>query len=443
MQKGNGFRFSDLALLVGVGAFIIFMVYGQMYMFHQDPSKINFSVGTATLIFSFGMIAFICFLVGEAIRKNKAHWLITLLFIGLTIVGLVPIILSKDSFTFNEITVSLRYENKIIFVYELVMMMTFIYSGIFVLSRRFHSYGFLIVLSYIVFAFVTSIAIYSYVKEYENIANYFLVLFGYKEGTLTPVISYMINPNAVGMAMLVGIIFAFIAHAVKPHWWYYPIALFFLLNLMLTYCRGSIALGVLVFIIFVYYRLIITFKKHKVRNIVLICLYSTLIVGVGVIFGITIALKGSFLPHLHHALDMITNSGTLESRVDIYKDCFAILKIDNGYILGRGFGIINLILTNVHGHNSYVLPTHNAFIGVLGEGGIPFVAGYLGLTIYAYVMAFKTFKKSKDLTFISILAITAFLAYSVIETIQYVMYLFIFILLMVRHVTKVKCFGVL
>jgi hypothetical protein len=236
--------------------------------------------------------------------------------------------------------------------------------------------------------------------------------------------------------MLIGVLMAIVSHSIKPRWGHYPIAIFFYLNMSFTHCRGSLFLGTFAIIVFIFYRMIVSFKENKKRNTILLSVYSSLLIAAIVMVIVILALNGAFLPHLHHALSAITNTGTLNSRVEIYKISFAILE-KGGWVIGKGFGPFNLILTYAVGpYAPYLVPAHNSFINILGNGGIVHLAAYIALLAYTVYINIKVFKKSPKIAFGLALSILSYFIYTFIETIQYILYLYIFLLFVVYDIQK-------
>ncbi len=433
----NTFRWTDLALLIGFVIFVIFASYGQLYMYHQDPTDINLSLGVATLLFIAGLISYMLFIHGSCKKDGLPNKWATIIFIAVLAIGLISIHEAPNSFDFRDkATIVITDFSKVIFAFDFVMMMLFIYSALFIFSKRFKTYNFILFFSYLAYAFCLTVLIYSYITEFDRIINYFQVLFAYKEGSLTPAVSFIINSNSVGMVMLIGVLMAIVSHSIKPRWGHYPIAIFFYLNMSFTHCRGSLFLGTFAIIVFIFYRMIVSFKENKKRNTILLSVYSSLLIAAIVMVIVILALNGAFLPHLHHAISAITNTGTLNSRVEIYKISFAILE-KGGWVIGKGFGPFNLILTYAVGpYAPYLVPAHNSFINILGNGGIVHLAAYIALLAYTVYINIKVFKKSPKIAFGLALSTLSYFIYTFIETIQYILYLYIFLLFVVYDIQK-------
>ena len=436
--KSLKLRWSDLAIIIGFAFFVIFASYGQLFMYHQDPNNVGLSLAAAIPFFIVGLLAFAFVIAEAAFRKELPPNFVSGLFCVISFIGLIAILIQEDVYNFTGSTnVLINPINKTIFCFELILLILFLYCGFFIYSKRFPNFKFIIVFSYICFLFLLVVAIYSYITEGQHIVNYFQVLFGYKEGGLTPIASFLINPNAVGMVMLMGMLLAFIVHSIKPRWWYYLLAFYFFINILFTHCRGSLYLAVAVFVAFVFFRLFYFLKQNKKQGTILLIVASSLVLVAFILLIIVVGLNGKFLPHIHHAITAITDTKTIGSRFEIYETCFVIL--DGGeWLLGKGFGTFNLILTNVFGNNRYVLPAHNAFIAVLGEGGVVFLLAFLILLAYTIYISIKSYRLSPKITYPILLGVGAFFIYSFIETIQYIMYFYIFVLLMAQNILSKK-----
>ena len=91
----------------------------------------------------------------------------------------------------------------------------FIFIGFFVFPKRFKSIKFIKILSWIVIAFMFVLMVYSYCTEYQKYYDFvYLLIHGGSEFDFdrAAITSFIINKNAYGMAMLMGIIFALINH---------------------------------------------------------------------------------------------------------------------------------------------------------------------------------------------------------------------------------------
>ena len=234
---------------------------------------------------------------------------------------------------------------------------------------------------------------------------------------------------------MLGIIFAFINHSIENKWYYYLIAAFFYVNMVFSLCKTSLLISAVLIAAYVLFRLITTFKENKKRNtIILVCLGAIAVIGVGLL-GIVYLSKGKVFGSLY---DLIKGGGdTMKKRTYIWDNTYQLLQNGN-WLVGRGFGIINLLLEpmNIMVADEHVFPTHSAYLGLLAEGGILFLLAYLALLVYSGYIAFKCYKKNPGLTITMSLGVISFVLYSFIETIHYLVYVFLFPIMVLYYTSK-------
>ena len=190
----------------------------------------------------------------------------------------------------------------------------------------------------------------------------------------------------------------------------------------------GLLISAVVILIYVVFRLIMTYKEHKLRSkIALISIFSVILVG-GLIFGLAYITKGKVFGSLYNLIESITGGGsTINTRSYIWDNCYQLMR-DGWWVIGRGFGTFNTMLMpmNIVSHEDPVFPSHSSYSGLLAEGGIFFLIAYLALMIYSGYVIFKSFKKEPGLTITVSLGVLSFVLYSFIETIHYFVYIFLF-----------------
>ncbi len=109
----------------------------------------------------------------------------------------------------------------------------------------------------------------------------------------------------------------------------------------------------------------------------------------------------------------------------IWDNCYQLINGGN-WVIGRGFGLINLMLFPMNDVNGdHVFPTHSSFVNMVSEGGIFYLLALLALYVYAGIKIAKVFKKNPNLVLAMTLGVLAFFFYSFIETIHYLVYVFL------------------
>ena len=455
-------RLSDLFLLIGFLPFAIFLIFGQLFMQYQDPSRIALPLWASIICFVVMVICWSIYLYLEVYKsKDKYSIYIIGAFLALLLLNIIVILAQPE---YSSANVIIRYRDlkehpelapligttenipfyisayhKFIFISEITGTLAFIYIGLFVFPRRFTSLAFIKYLGYALFAFLGVLIVYGYIADFSKYVAFFKYVLGIKREGIDiyeqTVISFIIHRNAYGMCMMLGIIFAFINHSIENKWYYYLIAAFFYVNMVFSLCKTSLLISAVLIAAYVLFRLITTFKENKKRNtIILVCLGAIAVIGVGLL-GIVYLSKGKVFGSLY---DLIKGGGdTMKKRTYIWDNTFQLLQNGN-WLVGRGFGIINLLLEpmNIMVADEHVFPTHSAYLGLLAEGGILFLLAYLALLVYSGYIAFKCYKKNPGLTITMSLGVISFVLYSFIETIHYLVYVFLFPIMVLYYTNK-------
>ena len=454
-------RLSDLFLLLGFIPWAIFLIFGQLFMQFQDPADVALPLWAAILCFVVMIGCWSYYLYLEVYRsKDKYNLYVASVFLVLMLLNVITIAVQPKLVTENVIIryrkeeeaeligtitpaiISISNVHKFVFIGEIVGTLAFIYIGLFVFPRRFTSLMFVKYLGYALFIFLLVLIVYGYIADFDKYVAFFKHILNIDRTDPDiyhkTVVSFIIHRNAYGMCMMLGIIFAFINHSIEKKWYYYLIAAFFYINMIFSLCKTGLLISALLIAIYVIYRLIVTLKEHKKRNIViLVCIGAVALIGGGTV-GLAYLTKGKVLSSIYDMIKGITGGGqSLDFRSYIWDNTFQLIR-DGKWLIGRGFGIINLMLQpmNIASHSEKVFPTHSAYLGLLAEGGILFLLAYLALLGYSVYIAVKCFKKNPGLTITMSLGVIAFVLYSFIETIHYLVYIFLFPIMVLYYTTR-------
>ena len=446
-------RLSDLLIFIGFIFFALFLIFGQLFMQYPNPNDVAFKLWMIIPSFVIVAVCWSAYTYLEFKLGNGPKNYISMIFIALAIIGVIGILIQPSTFqevviirNINEYNLSLYGEglqigdmvnapigvmnisltHYLFFAMDIVLVLFFIYIGLFIFPKRFSNISFIKYLGYAVIVFCLVLILYSYIFEHANYIGFFKAIFQH-EGDINnyAVHSFIIHKNAYGMTLMIGIIFAFINHSIEKKWWYYLFALFFLINMLFSLCKTGILISLLLIAIYLVYRLVVTFKENKKRNLIIsIVGGSILLIGI-VVIGVSYLSKGQFLGFIYNLLKG-GDTNTLDTRSFIWDNCFQLLREHPIYYLfGRGFGLINMMLLPMNAANGDpVFPTHSAYVNLLCEGGILYLFAYLAFLIYCVYIIIKTFKKSPELTIAIALGVLAFFLYSFIETIHYLVYAF-------------------
>lgn len=451
--KSLELRLSDLLLLLGLAVLAFFLYFGQEFMQHPNPNDVPFPLWAAIICFVAMIGLFGSYLYIELyIRKEKFNPYIAISFAALALLNIVAILAQPAS---SSEVVTIRYNadfpelvgtqetvllsvspmHKFIFIAELTGAATFIYIAFFVFSKRITGIKFIEYLGFLFFIFLGVMFLFSYITEY----NCYLMTLKWllridKDITMDElsgmyaVKSFILHKNAFGMMCMIGIIFTFINQSIKPRIWLYPLAVFFFINMVFSYCKTGILITLLVSFIYFIYRLIVTYKDHPKRNKITLIVTGSIILIALVVVGVPYLTKGKVLGKIYELIKSVTGEGmTMTTRTYIWDNCWQLLR--NGWwLIGRGFGSICLQLMplNIVTHNDHVFPTHSSLLNMIGSGGILLLLGYLVFLGYSGYVVIKSYKKSPEFVFAVGIGVLCFLLYSIIETIHYLMLVFLF-----------------
>ena len=457
--KSLELRISDLFLLIGFLAFIPFLIFGQLFMQYQDPNEVALPLWAIIICFILMIGCWGYYLYLEVYKnKDKYKLYIIAVFALLALLNVIAIAVQPATVVENVIVrfsetnpdsvgsvgqavTNISATHKFLFISELVGVILFIYIGLFVFPKRFKSIQFIKYLGYALFVFLGVLILYGYIFEFKQYIGFIKYVLGIEriEGQSIyyfAIESFIIHRNAYGMCMMLGIVFAFINHSIEKKWYYYLIAAFFYFNMIFSLCKTGLLISALIFVIYIVYRLIATYKEHSKRNKIILIAGGS-VIGLGVlVVGVAYLSEGKILGFVYNAIKSITGGGqTLDTRSYIWDNSFQLLQ--NGWwLIGRGFGTYNemLLPMNIISHEDPVFPAHSAYVGLLAEGGILFLLGYICLLGYTVYIIVKCFKKNPGLTIAISLGVLSFVLYSFIEAIHYLVYVFIFPIMILYHI---------
>ncbi|MBO6280047.1 MAG: O-antigen ligase family protein [Bacilli bacterium] len=459
--KSLNLRLSDLLLFIGFIPFAIFLVFGQLFMQYTDPLEVALPLWAAIICFVIALGTWVYYLILEFKRGNNPKLVVSCLFLFLTLLNVIaiavqPNVVSEDVTVrmVNElntglypgidvgsivhIDVPISVTHKLFFIMDVILIGMFIYIGLFIFPKRFTGILFVKYLGYVVMVFVLSVIFVGYFMEYDLYVPFIKTLLGKIDAdpSVYAVKSYILHRNAYGMVMMIGIIFAFINHSIEKKWYYYLLVAFFFINMIFSYCKTGLIISVLMIAFYVIYRLIVTYKENKKRNTVLFIFIGSLaIIAIGVV-GISLLTKGQVLGFIYKLLKGAKDNGTMDMRSYIWDNSYQLLRND-WWLIGRGFGIYNVILLPMNTVNGdAVFPAHSAYVGLISEGGILFLIGYIALLVYFAYVVYKCSKQNLGLTISLTFGAVAFILYSTTEAIQYLVYVFMFPVMVLYHSSK-------
>lgn len=442
------FKLSDLFLVIGFIPMIIYLITGQVFMQYPNPHDVGLSLPWIIVLFVVLLISWGIYLYLEFKEGNKVRNCVSLIFIVLAVVGIIGILIQPRNFVIDFIStdgdnvhveLEISITHYLFFIFDILSILFFIYISLFVLPKRFKTIIIIQFVGYFVFLLCFFVMIYSYIFESNNYVSIIKVLM---EGDVDSIKYYsvkscIINPNAYGMVMMLGMMFCYIHHAMHKRWWYFPLAIFFYINMFFSFCRVGLLISPILFLIYVYFVLISTYQQYKTRNKVFLVLISSILASTLLLAFVVYLSNGKILNKLYLLLTAFDAKGTIGLRERIWNNTNSLIAagLPTTLFFGRGFGIINEILLQMNlNSGGLAFPTHNGYLNLLSEGGFVYLFAYVALLIYYGYIFVNCFNKQKALTLTFSFGAIAFTFYSLIETIHYLVYPFMFIMFILHNV---------
>ena len=450
-------RLSDLLFVVGFIPLAIFLVFGQLFMQYPNPDDVALKLWAIIPLFIILLASWGGYIFLEYKRGNLPNRIVSIIFIFLAFWGVIGV-LAQPSFSSIDMIKSannpgdifnidfhISATHYVFFTFDIVAILILIYIGLFILPKRFTNITFIKYLGYAVIGLSIIVVLYSYIAEHANYIPFIKALLAGNTTDGEPgsvydyaVKSFIIHRNAFGMMMMIGIVFCFINHTIEKKWWYFLIAGYLLISEVFSFCKTSIVISLLIFVIYVFYRLIYTYKEHRKRNkIILIVLLSIAAIVLGLTF-ISYVSKGKVFGKVYGLISSILGGNTINTRFFIWTNAYQLINQSPlYYFTGRGFGLINemiLPMNIANGDTPMAFPTHSSWVNLFAEGGIFYLLAYLLLLGYYVYISVKCFKKDPALTVALALGTLSFFVYSFIETIHYLVYVFMFPVFIHYHV---------
>lgn len=440
-------RLSDLFLAIGFIPISIFLIFGQLYMQYPNPDDVELSFPFAIAMFVILLISWGIYLYLENKAGNKVDRRINILFAFLLLIGILGILIQSRNYEMDlylidgsqaHLSLTISNTHYFFFIFEIISILLFVYIGLFVLPKRFKTLKMIKMLGYLVFLLCFVLIIYSYIWEADKYVLFFESLKKYdfyamKECNIQ---GFILNSNAYGMTLMIGVMFCLMCHAMKSRWYYYLFSLVFFINMLFSCCRTSIILSIIMFLIYICFNCKI--RKNKL-NIIFLCIVFSIITLIAIFVCVVYFANGIIFGNLYILIKNITsNKNQVDLREWIWFNTYQIIAHTSpvSFLFGSGFGIMNLVLMRINFMNPYAFqfsfPTHSGFLNLLAEGGFLYLFTFLLLLGYAASIFKKCYKKQALLAITIAFGALAFSFYSLIETIHYLVYPFIFLLLVFK-----------
>lgn len=454
-------RLSDLCLLIGFIPFALYLIFGQLFMQYADPKDVAFPLWAIIISFIVSLIAWGSYIYLEFKKeKNIPNKWISIIFIALALINVITIIAQPASFTEGvvsridkpflpidtvvDVPIVISSTHKLFFSLDIILILAFIYIGLFMFPKRFTGIGFIKYLGYGVYIFCFALIIYGYIAEYQNYVPYVKCLLGKidEDPANYAIKSFIIDKNAYGMSMMIGIVFAYILNSLKKHWIHYGFIGFFFVNMIFSYCKTGLIICVLMIIFMFYFDSIrgMKIERHKKRNLIAIIIVTAALAVCILVVALSLITKGKFAYKIYNIIHGSTEVGSITTRSYIWDNTYQLLKNGN-WVVGRGFGLINkmiLPMNQVNEDRAMVFPTHSSWVNMVGEGGIIYLIAYIAFLVYAIFIIKDDIKKNPALSIAILLGVLGFFLYSFIETIHYLVYVFLLPMFILHELPEKK-----
>jgi len=223
------------------------------------------------------------------------------------------------------------------------------------------------------------------------------------------------------LMLLLGILALYVIISYLPKWYNYVFLIFIFINIFFTFSKAAFGIALITFIVHFIFRMIVTFKKNKIRNFIYLGLVGILgISGILLIpfpFFMEIQLFNEarrFILEYYVTLGI----GSYDGRTEIWDNVLALSK-GNYFLYGRGLILFGRTLyfyneqVNVIGGTAF---SHNGFLEILGQWGlvglIPYCLGTLTIFVIDIYVAIKNYKIGVP----ALIIFMAFLGYTMVET---------------------------
>ncbi|MCQ2793125.1 MAG: hypothetical protein MJ221_01705 [Bacilli bacterium] len=361
------------------------------------------------------------------IKRYKPTYIILGLLTILFVCGVIGIIilpcLNEFSIIRNNVASQIIYEinnkDKFTYIVQLFAMIALTYSIIDIFPKIFDDLDFVYVLSILAIIFVIFCFVYSLINEFDFYSSFIPKLIN-KEKNFQSIQSIFPNKNSYAVVLFIGLASSIFLHQRKFHWWWLIFAIFFLINILISFCKAYTFIAPFFLGAYLIYRFILSFKEHKVRNIVTISISLLLISGfIASIFILNNYIEG----YSTYFVDIFImgTPGAFESRVQIWNVVYQMFANQNilfgfGY-RNFGFALCACLKESLIDYQF----AHNTIVELLGNGGIILLCGFLLIFAYLIYLIIKEFKDNKSLILFEIVLIASLSFVMIVESGSYIL----------------------
>lgn len=289
-----------------------------------------------------------------------------------------------------------------------------------IIPKKIYSFKQLNIIFYACLGVAAISILYSAIFEWQQYVN-FIFHFSEMESVEFTVKSFFYNRNTFALFLFICLFICAYLNVQKSHWYYYLFMGIIYLVMIFTLTKTILAIAFAFITAYIVIRSMRNFKKHmKISILMLSTLIAFIIVG-GVIFTLSMLDATPFFAKIHNFINNTiigVGEATIGMRMTIWKNSFIILGNPLSIIFGNGVGIFENQLYSMNAADpltrDFTRYTHNAFIELIGKGGVLYLAFYIGLMVYSIYCVIKIRKVSPSLSatlmlFIIMIFITGFI----------------------------------
>lgn len=293
-----------------------------------------------------------------------------------------------------------------------------VYIQIIIMPRLISFRRYVLFLMYIIVTVSLISAFVSYILDFDSYVH--LYQHGLR-GYVHPQ-SFVFNRNMYALMLLLGMLALYVIISYLPKWYNYVFLIFIFVNIFFTFSKAAIGIAFITFIVHFIYRMIATFKRSKIRNIIFL-----VIVGIAAICGVLLIPFPIFMEVqlfnearrfiLEYYVEL--GVGSYDGRTEIWD---SVISLSSGLHFWFGRGLINFGKI-LYFHTGEIGPrgvsnyfSHNGFLEILGQWGIIglvlYCLGILAILITDIYVAIRNYKIGLP----ALIILGAFLGYTMVET---------------------------
>lgn len=412
---------------------MIFLAYfaENVVLFDLSNFQRGFTLIEYVLLFS-GIVAILGYYSHCEYKYNETRpkWIVVIVLFLIVVSAAIGIFSTPDIQYFETMEVIDEVETIVVREYTITLVGKIksllyviiaaagVYIQLVVLPRLISFKNYILFLMYIIVTVALISAFVSYFLDFDSyVYLYYHGLYGYDYPQ-----SFVFNRNMYALMLLLGMLALYVIISYLPKWYNYVFLIFLFVNIFFTFSKASLGVALITFIVHFIYRMIVTFKQSKIRNIIYLVLVGILgICGILLIpfpFFMDIQLFNQarrFILEYYVELGI----GSIAARQAIW-DSTIILANGNYLWFGRGPLLFNKTLTfytgEIGARGVPELFSHNGFLEILGQWGlvglIPYCLGILAIFIIDIYVAIKNYKVGIP----ALIIFGAFLGYTMVET---------------------------